>query len=139
MVLTKLINKDFIIFCCVGAIGFLIDGLICQALYLNFLISPIYARVFSIFCSMNFSWITNRKFSFKVSYKKTFREWFSYMSALSLGILINYIVFLVSLYFLGHSSFNIWLSLIFGSISGLFFNFNFARYIFEQLGKKSNS
>lgn len=139
MGLTKLISKDFLIFCSVGAIGFLIDGLICQFLFLNFLISPTYARVFSVFCSMNFSWIANRRLSFKVSYKKTFREWISYMSALSLGILINYIVFLVSLNFLGHSSFNIWLSLIFGSISGLFFNFNFARYIFEQLGKKSNS
>jgi putative flippase GtrA len=138
MFLGKLLNKKFIYFCCIGAVGFLIDGLICQLLFLKFFISPVYARIISVFCSMNFSWIMNRKLSFKVHYKKTFKEWVSYMSALSLGILVNYTIFLVSLNFLGHSSFNIWLSLILGSISGLFFNFNFASYIFEQLGKKGN-
>jgi len=136
MILDKLLNKKFIIFCCIGVIGFLIDGLICQVLFLKFFISPVYARVFSVFCSMNFSWIANRSLSFKVGYKKTFKEWISYVSALSLGILVNYIIFLISLNFLGHSSFNIWFSLVLGSISGLFFNFNFASYIFERLGKK---
>jgi putative flippase GtrA len=136
--LQTLKNSRFSFFCIFGAIGFVIDGVICNYIYLNFNTTPHFARIISIFFSMNFSWIANRTFTFKINYFKSFKEWISYLSMLSVGVLINYFVFIFSLFILGETQINIWISLAAGSLSGLVFNYNSAKFLFSFLQKKSS-
>lgn len=133
--LHSLKNSRFFFFCLFGASGFVIDGVICNFIYINFNISPHFARLISMFFSMNFSWIVNRTYTFRINFSKTFKEWISYLSMLSAGALINYLFFICCLFILGKSTINIWISLAIGSLSGLLFNYNSAKFLFGFLHK----
>ena len=124
-------SKSLLFFGFFGALGFLIDGFICQFLFLSLKLNLNYARVFSIFCSMNFSWILNRTFTFKTLMKKSFFEWVLYLSILAIGGTINYLTFLTFLSIVDSSLFNMWIAISLGSLTGLFFNFSLTNLLYK--------
>jgi putative flippase GtrA len=133
--LLKFTSSKLFLFSCVGGVVFLIDGLICQLLFLKLSVKPNYARIYSILIAMNFSWILNRKFTFKVTYNRSLLEWFLFISILVTGALINYVVFLLGINLLGEHSISIWTSLAIGSASGFFFNFSMANIFYKRTSK----
>lgn len=124
-------KKKFLLFCLVGSLAFILDGLTCQLLIKFVGLAPSNARAISIFLAMNFSWLINRSLTFNIIYKKKISEWIAFITIISFGNAINYFMFLYSIKILGESHFYIWLSLMTGSLSGLFFNFTFTKFLYK--------
>ena len=132
-------KEEFLLFSLMGILAFILDGLICQILITIIGLSPNIARVISLFTAMNFSWLMNRKHTFKAFYKKKFIEWVLFIALISIGNAINYFTFLYSIKILGTSQLNIWASVVAGSLSGLFFNFTSAKFLYKFFLKKPKS
>lgn len=133
-------NKSkLFLFSIVGILAFVLDGFMCQILIKIVGLSANIARAISIFTAMNFSWLMNRKHTFKVTYKKKLSEWVAFIALISIGNTINYFMFLYSINILGVSQLHIWVSLAIGSLSGLFFNFTATKFLYKFLLKISKS
>ena len=88
--------RQFIPFCMVGGIGFVIDASILALLVHGLGLDPLLSRLVSFPCAMTVTWYLNRRvtFSHAVSSKPR-QEWFRYALVSMAGNLINFIVYAV--------------------------------------------
>lgn len=133
----KLKLNFFLKFCLVGSFGFLIDLSFFNLIYFFFKLNIFLSRALSFIFAVNFTWYLNRKFTYLVIEKFTFKEWVQYILGISFGSLINYsvFVFLVSNWTLAFRYPSI--AIVFGALSGLFFNFNMSKVIFKKYIKSN--
>ncbi len=130
--------NQFLRFCLVGVVGFIIDASILQTLVVGTHANPYLARLLSFFIAAISTWVINRRFTFDVSYKATHREWLSYVAFMMIGFIVNYSAFAFSIKFLPLTDTRPWLGVAIGSIAGLGVNFLTSRLLFTRSVVKSD-
>ena len=125
------LRNEFLPFCIIGSIGFLIDTGIFSIVHLEFPSLP--SRMISILCAMTFTWISNRTFTFKTQKKIRHAEWISYFTINALSALINLSVFLLLIRrFIFLSHFFV-IAIAISTLVSMWFNFfMFKYYVFKQ-------
>lgn len=76
-----------------GVVGFAVDATVLFVGIEIIQLLPEIARIFSFFAAVFTTWLINRKYTFRTSYAPTAREFVSYVLAMSLGLAVNYTVF----------------------------------------------
>lgn len=90
--------RQFVPFCIVGGIGFLVDAGILGLLVHSFGADPLLSRLLSFPCAMTVTWYLNRRVTFAHAVSKhSGQEWFRYALVSVAGNLINFIVYAVSI------------------------------------------
>lgn len=124
--------NQFLRFCIVGAIGFLIDAGILQALVVGMDSNPYGARIISFLAAASGTWLLNRRYTFAVDKKPKTSEWLYYMACMVLGALVNYGAYAFSITSWDIIAKQPWLGVAIGSIAGLGVNFATSRMLFRR-------
>ena len=124
--------NQFLRFCVVGAIGFVIDAGILQALVTGMSANPYSARVVSFLAAASGTWLLNRHYTFEVSKKPTSAEWLRYVGFMIVGALVNYGAYALGIAYSGMVRAQPWLGVAIGSVAGLGVNFTTSRVLFRQ-------
>ena len=83
--------RQFALFCVAGAIGFVVDAAIVQALVRGLGGDPYASRVLSFLCAMTSTWIFNRRYTFAhAAGESLLHEWLRYGFAMLGGFAVNY-------------------------------------------------
>ena len=86
--------RQFIPFCVVGGIGFVIDAGILSLLVHGFGLGPLLSRLVSFPCALTATWYLNRRVTFSHAVSNNPRqEWLRYALVSVAGNLINFIVY----------------------------------------------
>lgn len=121
--------NQFLRFCMVGAVGFVIDAGILQFLVSVFGMNPYLARVISFLVAASVTWLMNRRYTFDVEHAATHSEWVRYITIMVLGALVNYAAFAISIAVWELARAQPWLGVAVGSIAGLGINFMSSRML----------
>jgi putative flippase GtrA len=126
--------RQFIPFCVVGGIGFVIDAGILSLLVHGLGLGPLLSRLVSFPCALTATWYLNRRVTFSHSVSNNPRqEWLRYALVGVAGNLINFVVYVVCI----RSSQTMYsypeTALAIASIVALAFNYlGSSRYVFRQ-------
>jgi putative flippase GtrA len=101
--------NQFLRFCAVGTVGFVIDAVILQLLVLGIGMSPYLVRIISFLVAASATWLMNRHYTFKVEHRATHSEWARYIALTPLQC--------------GNWRAQPWLGVAVGSVAGLAINF----------------
>ncbi len=132
------VSRQFLRFCIVGTIGFVVDA---GSLYLIMATTgagPYLARLFSFMMAASATWILNRTYTFQVSRREPILlEWLRYLGYASVGGTINYGAYAFSLLSFEAARAHPVIGVAVGSVAGLAFNFLATRYlVFREDGRK---
>ncbi|MCB1679069.1 MAG: GtrA family protein [Halioglobus sp.] len=131
-----------LLFCVAGSVGFVVDVLVLLGLH-ELGVSLYIGRLVSFVCAATTTWLVNRRFTFHravaLNDLSVRREYAYYMTAMSMGGLVNYAVFalLVSAVALvrDHPS----LGVVAGTSAGLGFNFFVSHRLIYRVPDTSGS
>lgn len=116
--------KQFIKFGIVGSIGFIIDASVLLLLVEKFSFSIEYSRVFSFLIAVFVTWFLNRNFTFSKAQKFNKKgEYFLYLIIQSIGVLLNYLIFIALINYNVFFKEYLIISLAISSIIVMSFNF----------------
>lgn len=120
--------KNFLRFCFVGTIGFLIDAGFLH--YLNGIldINPYTARLASFLLACLFTWLANRYYSFNSRRKLSASEFYGYAALMTLGGAINYITFAILINFSIININQLILGVAAGSVLGMLVNYQTTKW-----------
>ena len=121
--------NQFLRFCVVGSVGFMIDAGILQLLVSGVGSNPYLARLISFLLAASATWSMNRRYTFKVEHRPTHAEWSRYIALMVLGALVNYGLFAISITVWELARAQPWLGVAVGSIAGLGINFLTSRLL----------
>jgi putative flippase GtrA len=127
---------QFLRFCGVGTVGFVIDAGILQVLVVEVNANPYIARILSFLIAASGTWLMNRRYTFEVWHKPTHAEWMGYVALMILGALVNYGTFALCITFWMLAHTQPWLGVAVGSIAGLGINFSMSRLLFRQITRR---
>ena len=115
--------SQFIRFGIVGAIGFVVDSAVLYALlWCSF--GYFEGRIISFLCAAYTTWRINRRFTFEPhASRSAFKEWGSYMVAVSLGGSMNLLAYRLVMSSFPHSVILPLLAVGAGSLAGMIVNF----------------
>jgi putative flippase GtrA len=125
-------------FCVVGAVGFVIDAGILQALVIFAHTNPYAARIASFLTAASSTWLMNRSYTFNVVHKPTHQEWLRYVAFMILGAIVNYGAFALCLAYWKFAHAQPWIGVAVGSVAGLVVNFTTSRMLFRQPLNRTN-
>jgi len=118
-------------FALVGAAGFGLD--VCVLYLARARGLDLYSsRLFSFLAAATFTWLGNRRFTFRTPSDRRLRlggEWLSYLGAMAVGGLVNYGSYAALIAWLGPFRSHPWLAVAAGTGTGMTINFLFARRI----------
>ena len=100
-----------------GGVGFAIDAILLY--FFSSLINPHFARLGSFFVASVATWKLNASFTFR----REGKGYIPYIAGQSIGIVINYLTYLVALASLPQHQLTLLLALGFGSASAMVFNY----------------
>jgi len=100
-----------------GGVGFVIDAILLY--FFSSLINPHIARLGSFFFASVATWKLNASFTFR----REGKGYIPYIAGQSIGIVINYLVYLAALASLPQHKLSLLLALGFGSASAMVFNY----------------
>ena len=128
--------SQYIAFCLVGSVGFLVDAGILSLLVRGFQVTPVVARFFSFPCAVLVTWYLNRTVTFSgYASTRVVQEWFRYLLVSTAGNLLNFIVYLLCITLSGFMYAFPETALVIASLVAMVFNFNGARhYAFRDHG-----
>jgi putative flippase GtrA len=125
------LSKQLLRFSVIGAIGFAVDvGVLYLMRYLG--LDLYSARVISFLAAASATWLGNRVFTFQSQpggKKKLTGEWATYLLAMCLGGLANYVCYALLITYVPFFGQHIWLAVAGGTGAGLLINFFLARRI----------
>ena len=128
--------NQFLRFCVVGSIGFVIDAGILQLLVLGSGMNPYIARIFSFLVAASSTWFMNRHYTFNVEHHATRSEWARYIALMLLGATVNYGAFAICITVWEFARAQPWLGVAIGSVAGLTINFLTSQLlVFRSPGK----
>lgn len=127
------IGNQLVRFCAVGAVAFVVDAGVVEALIKLASWNPYLARVVSYLCAASFAWWLNRRYTFGAGQGPVHREWAKYLAVNISGGLVNYAVYAA----LVASSDGVrawpWIGVAAGSAAGLLVNFAANKwYVFSK-------
>jgi len=121
--------NQFLRFCVVGVVGFVIDAGILQSLVSGIGANLYLARIISFLVAASATWLMNRRYTFEVEHVATHSEWVRYITIMVLGALVNYGAFAISIAVWDLARVQPWLGVAVGSIAGLGVNFMSSRLL----------
>ena len=126
--------RQFIPFCIVGGIGFLVDAGILGLLVHGYDADPLLSRLLSFPCAMTVTWYLNRRVTFSHAVSKhTGQEWFRYALVSVAGNLVNFIVYVACIQFSRLMYSYPEIALVIAAFVALIFNYiGLSRYTFRQ-------
>src|SRR5574337_100667 len=132
------VSRQFLRFCMVGTVGFVVDA---GSLYLLMAATgagPYLTRFFSFIVAASATWILNRTYTFHASRREPILiEWLRYLGYASVGGAINYGVYACTLLGFDVAQAHPVIGVAAGSIAGLSFNFLATRsLVFRVAGYK---
>lgn len=128
--------NQFLRFCAVGSVGFVIDAGILQLLVSGTAMNPYVARIFSFLGAASATWLMNRHYTFNVEHRATRSEWARYIALMLLGAAVNYGAFAIAISTWELARAQPWLGVAVGAIAGLAINFlTSQRVAFRPAGK----
>lgn len=130
--------SQFLRFCMVGTIGFVLDAGTLQLLVVVGHANPYTARVLSFLVAATGTWALNRRFTFRVERRPTRSEWLRYVGFTTLGALLNYGTYAACIAFSELARAQPWLGVAAGSIAALGLNFTMSRLLFRQHAAGAN-
>jgi len=122
-----LARSQFLRFCVVGTMGFIVDSAMLFFLHRWIGLDPYSARAISILTAMNCTWLGNRLITFR-SHAATTRheilfEWSRFVAANSFGAAVNYGTYALIVRFAPEPADSPYVALVCGVAVGLFVNF----------------
>jgi putative flippase GtrA len=129
-------HRQFISFCIVGGVGFIVDNGSLSVMVRIFGVDPIVGRVFSIAVfGMTATWYLNRTFTFRNRRDQPiWQEYLRFVAANGVGNLMNFIIYTVlvkNVALFGHIP---ELATVVGTAVGIAFNFTGAKYfVFRRI------
>lgn len=120
-----------------GATAFVVDAGVLSALTNLADMSPVTARSFSFTLAVMTTWLINRQISFQVRKRPTFREFYSYFSAMILGAIVNWGVYLAVIHQIPCLARYPAIALIPATLAGMVFNFLSMKFWIFRRGKSN--
>ncbi|MBB5609086.1 MULTISPECIES: GtrA family protein [unclassified Janthinobacterium] len=121
--------KQFLRFCLVGTLGFVVDAGVLQLLLLTVTTNPYTARIFSFLAAASVTWICNRSFTFRSAIPASRAEWLRYVGLMALGALVNYTVYALCIAASSYARAQPWSAVAAGSVAALGINFLLSRLL----------
>jgi putative flippase GtrA len=89
-----IVSREFLRFCAVGAVGFVVDAGLLQLLVVLTGLDPYSSRIVSFLVAASVTWQLNRRYTFTVAEDaRLHREWLRYVSINAVGGGVNYLVY----------------------------------------------
>lgn len=123
--------KQFLRFCLVGTLGFIVDAGVLQLLLLTVASNPYTARIFSFLAAASVTWICNRRYTFRTGAPASRSEWLRYVGLMALGALVNYTVYALCIATFTYTHEQPWMAVAAGSVAALGINFLLSRSLFR--------
>jgi len=122
---------QFLRFCLVGLLGFIVDVVGLYVLVLFFSAGPYLGRVLSYVIAATVAWRLNRSFTFKFigADKLLHREWVKYVAINAIGASINYSIYAFCVLYFEIPTTRLIIAVAAGSIAGLTFNFTANKWL----------
>lgn len=126
------IQNQFVRFCVVGAVAFVVNAAVVQALVSGAGVSPYLAGAISYLAAATTAWALNRRYTFGAGALPLHREWLAYLAANLTGAVVYYAVYGV-LISLSQAIYDWpWIGVAAGSVAGLAVNFAASKwYVFK--------
>lgn len=123
--------SQFVRFCLVGALGFVIDAGVLQLLLKTVATNPYKARIFSFLAAASFTWFCNRHYTFRTANLASPAEWLRYICLMALGALVNYAIYALCITTVAYARAQPWAAVAAGSIAALGVNFTLSRLLYR--------
>ncbi len=130
-------RRHMIGFLLAGGTAFLVDAAVLWFGTGLIGLRPEVARIPSFAAAATLTWILNRSFTFQTSQAASWREFAQYMSAMLIGLTVNYVVFVMVILFSATAQSFPPLALVPATLAGMVINFFAARRILTH--KKSST
>jgi putative flippase GtrA len=88
-------------------------------------------RMVSFVVAASFTWILNRRFTFRATAPPSFKEYRAYMRSMVFGCVLNYTAYVLTLHGMGASSYGPACGVMIGSLAGLAANYVLARRVIQ--------
>jgi len=118
---------EFLRFCVVGTVGFIVDASLTLLLHQFAWISPLACRVLAFIVAATCTWALNRRFTFR-SHRGA-SSWLPYIGLTTLGAGINVGVYFTWIQQAGSSATQLLVGVAMGSVAAMGFNFITAKTI----------
>lgn len=123
------IVSQFLRFCVVGSIGFVVDVLVLYVAVHVYGTNPYVGRIISYLIAATATWQLNRKYTFASNFcRRPHREWAHYVVVNAIGGGINYLVYVLCVLYVGIAKDYLVIGVAAGSVAGLAFNFTTSRF-----------
>lgn len=121
---------EFLRFCVVGTIGFVVDAGSLQGLVTLGGLNPYLGRLGSYLLAATTTWWLNRRFTFTASTDQRWqRQWVRYLVVNAVGGGVNYGVYALALFSFSVVQQHLYFGVAAGSLAGLAFNFTASRFL----------
>ena len=116
---------QFLRFCIVGTVGFLVDAAGLYVIVSWFSVGPFVGRIISYVIAATVTWTLNRSYTFKIAGRgaQLHHEWIIYVLTNGVGAIVNYFVYVLFVLYFDLSDAQLVIGVAAGSIAGLAFNF----------------
>lgn len=121
--------SQFLRFCVVGTIGFVVDAGVLQALVSGAGANPYMGRVASFLAAASATWWLNRRYTFAVEHAPTHAEWMRYVAFMVLGAVTNYGAYALTITVWDFARAHLWVGVAIGSVAGLGINYMTSRVL----------
>ncbi len=123
-------------FCIVGALAFVVDAGIVQALVGWRDWNPYLARLVSYLCAATTAWWLNRHYTFGAGEDPIHREWAKYLLVNVSGGAVNYAAYAALVLASDAVRAWPWIGVAVGSVAGLAVNFGFSKWLVFRRGPR---
>ena len=126
-------HRQFVTFCAIGVIGFVVDNGVLSLMVRVVGASPLWGRVVSILIAMTGSWLLNRTLTFRRRRSQPlWVEYLRFCTANAVGNTMNFLVFLALVREVALFGRIPELATVVGTAVGLAFNFTLSKYFVFQ-------
>ena len=115
-----------------GVVAFVVDAGVLSALMALLGIDPVLARIPSFLAAVATTWAINRTVTFRTSRPPSLGEFLGYLSAMAVGLVINYAVFVGTLAVSALAASLPVLALVPATLAGMVANFLSSRHILDR-------
>lgn len=126
--------KEFVLFAAAGVLGYLAD--VFTTVILEPYLGVYLARFPAFFAAATVTWVFNRSITFngrQSVHQSIFKEYIHYLSLMVVGLVVNYVVYAISITIFKNIPYAIYLCVALGSLAGMLVNFIMSRkFIFKS-------
>lgn len=130
--LRKFLSSKFGKFALVGAFAFLVDAVVLTVVIEIFGLRPEAARIVSFIAAVATTWYLNRTYTFASTAEISIGEFMKYTAAMSLGLAVNYLVFVIVIQLSPLANSFPVIALVPATLSGMIINFLTSRRLLDR-------